>query len=164
MSRRCTTRASGQIDCTRWARQSCLSGPRPGTDSRPEGLSTTTQAASRCTTTGPAAFTLGALQQMASAGIQFAHDPKTAAGKSLFVHTKSIISDAGLKGALSYVGSMNVGDQVSVNAERELGILLANTGIVNTMSATYASDWATATPVQVVNGQVVNPFPPPKAK
>lgn len=115
-------------------------------------------------TTGPAAFTLGSLQQMASAGIQFAHDPKSAAGKSLFVHTKSIISDAGLKGALSYVGSMNVGDQVSVNAERELGILLANTGIVNTMSATYASDWATATPVQVANGQVVNPFPPPKAK
>ena len=115
-------------------------------------------------TTGPAAFTLGALQQMSSAGIQFAHDPKSTSGKSLFVHTKTIISDAGRKGALAYVGSMNVGDQVSVNAERELGILLANTGIVNTISTTYASDWSTATPLQVVNGQVVNPFPTPKAR
>ena len=115
-------------------------------------------------TTGPAAFTLGALQQMVSAGIQFAHDPKNASGKALFVHTKTIISDVGRKGALAYVGSMNVGDQVSVNAERELGILLANTGIVNTISTTFAGDWATATPVQVVNGQVVNPFPPPKVK
>lgn len=111
-------------------------------------------------TDGPAAFTLGSLQQMASAGILFAHDPKTPAGRKLFVHTKSIISDAGRTGALGYVGSMNVGDQVSVNAERELGILLANTNIVNTLSATYATDWATATPVPVINGQVVNPFPP----
>lgn len=115
-------------------------------------------------TSGPVAFTLGSLQQMVSAGIQFAHDPKNAVGKTLYVHTKTIIRDAGRTGALAYVGSMNVGDQVSVNAERELGILLANTGIVNTISTTFASDWAAATPVQVINGQVVNPFPPPKSK
>lgn len=115
-------------------------------------------------TSGPAAFTVGALQNMVNAGIQFAHDPRNATGKTIFVHTKTIISDVGRKGALAYVGSMNVGDQVSVNAERELGILLANTGIVNTISGTFATDWASATPLQVVNGQVVSPFPPPKGK
>lgn len=115
-------------------------------------------------TTGPAAFTLGALQEMTNAGMQFAHDPKTPTGQSIFVHTKTIISDAGRKGALAYVGSMNVGDQVSVNAERELGILLAKTSLVNTISSTYAGDWASATQLVTVGGQVVNPFPAPKPR
>ena len=58
---------------------------------------------------------------------------------------------------------MNVGDQVSVNAERELGILVAKASMVSHVSTTYAGDWASATPLQVVGGQVVDPFPPPKA-
>lgn len=114
-------------------------------------------------TTGPKPFTLGALQQMASAGIQFAYDPKNAQGLSIFVHTKTIVTDAGLPNALAYIGSMNVGDQVSVNAERELGILVAKASMVSHVSTTYAGDWASATPLQVVGGQVVDPFPPPKA-
>ena len=47
MSSRCTISASGTRRCTRAATQSAFSGPRPGTDSRPAGLRTTSIAASR---------------------------------------------------------------------------------------------------------------------
>src|SRR5665647_2115179 len=49
MSRRWTTRASGTSRCTRAARQSCLSAPRPGTLSSPAGLTITSRCASAWT-------------------------------------------------------------------------------------------------------------------
>ena len=59
MSRRCTTRASGQRVATRALRQSCLSSPRPGTASRPAGLSTTMKSLSSCRNVHPGHSCMG---------------------------------------------------------------------------------------------------------
>lgn len=54
LSKRCTNKASGNATCKRVIRQSAKCAPRPGTDNRPAGLSTTTMSASSCRmTNGP---------------------------------------------------------------------------------------------------------------
>ena len=59
---------------------------------------------------------------------------------------------------------MNVGDYVSVNSERELGILLSKKSITDTIANTYATDWASAKKLQFVDGVPVDPFPEPKGR
>ena len=112
-------------------------------------------------TSGPRAMTFDQLKEMSAAGVQFAHDPTNSVG-SLFVHTKTVLRDAADSDRMAYVGSMNVGDYVSVNSERELGILLSKKSITDTIANTYATDWASAKKLQFVDGVPVDPFPEPK--
>jgi cardiolipin synthase len=114
-------------------------------------------------TTGPRAMTYAQLKELAAAGVQLAYDPKSSVG-SIFVHTKTVLRDAATSNRMAYVGSMNVGDYVSVNSERELGILLAKKQITDTISSTYAADWASASKLQFVDGVPVDPYPAPKGR
>ncbi|MFM8761685.1 MAG: phospholipase D-like domain-containing protein [Solirubrobacterales bacterium] len=112
-------------------------------------------------TSGPRAMTFSQLKEMAAAGVQFAHDPTNSVG-SVFVHTKTVLRDAAETDRMAYVGSMNVGDYVSVNSERELGILLTRKTITDKIASTYATDWASAKKVQYQGDATIDPFPEPK--
>ncbi len=114
-------------------------------------------------TSGPRALTYAQIQELSAAGVQLAYDPKSSVG-SIFVHTKTVLRDAATSNRMAYVGSMNVGDYVSVNSERELGILLAKKQITDTISSTYAADWASASKMQFVDGVPVDPYPAPKGR
>ena len=114
-------------------------------------------------TSGPRAMTYGQLKEMSAAGVQLAYDPSNSVG-SIFVHTKTVLRDAAGSDRMAYVGSMNVGDYVSVNSERELGILLSKKSITDTIANTYATDWASAKKLQFVDGVPVDPFPEPKGR
>ena len=83
------------------------------------------------------------LTQFLKAGIQVRQT------EALFIHTKTIIRDAGAGGggALATVSSENPGDYVSMSSERELGIFLSNEAIVARIAATFNADWAAALPV-----------------
>jgi phosphatidylserine/phosphatidylglycerophosphate/cardiolipin synthase-like enzyme len=107
--------------------------------------------------TSPAALTVSQLQNLTSAGVQFAFTPEYPGG-SLFIHTKAMIRDAGTSQAMAFVGSENPGDHVSMNSERELGILVGTPAIVQRMHGVFTADWQHAKPVEVVNGRVVDPF------
>lgn len=110
------------------------------------------------TNTSSPAFTYHQLASMSRAGIRFAFDPQFNGG-TMFVHSKAIIRDAGTDRALAFVGSQNSGDRVSMNAERELGILVADPGIVSRMHRTFDGDWSTSTPLAIREGSPVDPFP-----
>ena len=93
-----------------------------------------------------AGFTHKYLTQLLAAGVQVRAGPQSS---GLFVHTKTIVRDAGGdKGdALATVSSENPGDYVSMSSERELGIFVATPDLVATIAATFNADWASATPV-----------------
>ncbi len=116
-----------------------------------------TNASTQANATNP--FTYAQLVEMSSAGVQFSFNPQINGG-SLFVHSKTIIRDAGDAAHMAFIGSENPGDYVSMNAERELGILIANDSIVERVSATFERDWQSATPLQFKDGIPVNPFVP----
>lgn len=106
-------------------------------------------------------FTYAQLVEMSAAGIKFPFNPKYNGG-SLFVHSKTIIRDAVVASdRMAFVGSDNPGDYVSMNAERELGVLVANEQIMEAISGTFATDWASAEPLQFKDGKPVNPFVKP---
>lgn len=91
-------------------------------------------------------FTYKYLTQLLAAGVQVRAGPQSSA---LFVHTKTIVRDAGggEGDALATVSSENPGDYVSMSSERELGIFVAKPDIVATIAATFNADWASSTPV-----------------
>jgi phosphatidylserine/phosphatidylglycerophosphate/cardiolipin synthase-like enzyme len=91
-------------------------------------------------------FTHKYLTQLLAAGVQVRAGPQSS---GLFVHTKTIVRDAGGdKGdALATVSSENPGDYVSMSSERELGIFVATPDAVATIAATFNADWSSATPV-----------------
>lgn len=114
-------------------------------------------------TSGPRALTYEQIKELTAAGVQLAYDPSNSVG-SIFVHTKTVLRDAADSDRMAYVGSMNVGDYVSVNSERELGILLSRKSITDTIANTYAGDWASAKKLQFVDGVPVDPYPAPKGR
>ena len=116
-----------------------------------------TNASTEANATNP--FTYAQLLEMSKAGIQFSFNPQINGG-SLFVHSKTIIRDAGDAAPMAFIGSENPGDYVSMNAERELGILIANEPIVERVSTTFERDWQSASPLQFKDGIPVNPFVP----
>lgn len=109
---------------------------------------------------GPRALTYSQIKQLTAAGVQLAYNPRNSIGK-IFVHTKTILRDAATSNRMAYVGSMNVGDFVSVNSERELGILLSRKSITDTIAATYATDWGTASKLEFLDGVPTDPYPAP---
>jgi phosphatidylserine/phosphatidylglycerophosphate/cardiolipin synthase-like enzyme len=59
----------------------------------------------------------------------------------LYIHAKMALADYGTPGAQAYIGSENFAC-VSLNNNRECGILVSEPAILDRLNATYASDWA----------------------
>ncbi len=58
---------------------------------------------------------------------------------TVYMHAKMMIAD----GARAFVGSENF-SAVSLDDNRELGLLIANTGVISTLKQTFQSDWSDA--------------------
>jgi phosphatidylserine/phosphatidylglycerophosphate/cardiolipin synthase-like enzyme len=59
----------------------------------------------------------------------------------LYIHAKMILADYGTSNAQAYIGSENF-SCVSLNENRECGILVTESAILDRLNTTYASDWA----------------------
>jgi phosphatidylserine/phosphatidylglycerophosphate/cardiolipin synthase-like enzyme len=59
----------------------------------------------------------------------------------LYIHAKMILADYGTSNAQAYIGSENF-SCVSLNENRECGILVTEPAILDRLNTTYASDWA----------------------
>jgi len=97
-----------------------------------------------CTKRPVGGFTNKYLRQLLAAGVQVRAGPRS---NALFVHTKTIVRDAGGGDAVATVSSENPGDYVSMSSERELGIFVAKPDVVATIAATFNADWDASTPV-----------------
>ncbi|MGO8790494.1 MAG: phospholipase D-like domain-containing protein [Terriglobia bacterium] len=59
----------------------------------------------------------------------------------LYIHAKMILADYGTSNAQAYIGSENF-SCVSLTKNRECGIIVTETAILDRLNSTYASDWA----------------------
>jgi phosphatidylserine/phosphatidylglycerophosphate/cardiolipin synthase-like enzyme len=109
------------------------------------------------TNTNPKPMSFDQLSQLVAAGVEFRFDP-TYAGGPVFIHSKAIIRDAGTRNAMAFVGSQNSGDNVSMNSERELGILLGKDTQVDRMNRIFDEDWAVGSPITYEDESLVDPF------
>ncbi len=64
-------------------------------------------------------------------GVQVKEDPK------LYMHAKIIVVD----GKTAFVGSENISTQ-SLDRNRELGIIVSDAGVLNTLQSTFQKDWS----------------------
>ncbi|MEV7598447.1 phospholipase D-like domain-containing protein [Kitasatospora sp. NPDC089797] len=87
-----------------------------------------------------------------SYGSQF--DQVTAAGAKvvtyssttgLYIHAKAIVADYGTSNAKVFAGSENFSDN-SLNNNRELGLIVSDSGVLNTIETTFATDFANGAP------------------
>ena len=109
------------------------------------------------TNTDPAPMNFQQLEALVAAGVEFRFDPVYPQGP-VFIHSKAIIRDAGTTNAMAFVGSQNSGDNVSLNSERELGILLGRAPLINRMRTIFNDDWARSKPLVYQGGQLEDPF------
>jgi phosphatidylserine/phosphatidylglycerophosphate/cardiolipin synthase-like enzyme len=70
---------------------------------------------------------ISAIQQ---GGVQVREDPR------LYMHAKMMVAD----GQEAFVGSENISSQ-SLDRNRELGILISDSGVINTLQQTFQQDW-----------------------
>jgi len=63
----------------------------------------------------------------------------------LYIHAKMIVADGGTAGARAFVGSENF-SAGSLDYNRELGIMVSDPAIINSLIKTFAADWQGATP------------------
>lgn len=68
-------------------------------------------------------------------------DP-TGDGRVMYIHSKTIVVDAGLPLGVAYVGSVNPFLDESVQTERELGVLVTDPASVTRMAEVFARDFA----------------------
>jgi phosphatidylserine/phosphatidylglycerophosphate/cardiolipin synthase-like enzyme len=59
----------------------------------------------------------------------------------LYIHAKMVLADYGTPHAQAYIGSENF-SCVSLNENRECGIIVGESLILDRLNTTYASDWA----------------------
>lgn len=69
-----------------------------------------------------------ALSKLKDAGVEIVINPTDPGGdgKVMYIHTKTIVADAGQPDAIAYVGSINPFLDESIDTERELGVLLTD--------------------------------------
>jgi len=69
-----------------------------------------------------------ALSKLKDAGAEIVINPTDPGGdgKVMYIHTKTIVVDAGQPDAIAYVGSINPFLDESIDTERELGVLLTD--------------------------------------
>ena len=63
----------------------------------------------------------------------------------MYIHTKTIVVDAGRDDAVAYVGSINPFLDESLQTERELGILITDPASIARIMATFDVDFASGT-------------------
>ena len=74
-------------------------------------------------------------QQLTQAGVHVVQvDDRS--GHNLYIHAKIIVAD----GALAYVGSVNVSTQ-SMDKNREIGVLVANSSVIQQLDASFTQDY-----------------------
>jgi phosphatidylserine/phosphatidylglycerophosphate/cardiolipin synthase-like enzyme len=59
----------------------------------------------------------------------------------LYIHAKMVLADYGTSSAQAYIGSENF-SCVSLNENRECGIIVTESAILDRLSTIYTSDWA----------------------
>ena len=62
-----------------------------------------------------------------------------------YIHAKAIVADHGTSSAKAFVGSENFSDN-SLNHNRELGLIIGDSGVVNGVENTFTTDFANGTP------------------
>ncbi|MEE1788469.1 phospholipase D-like domain-containing protein [Streptomyces sp. SP17BM10] len=63
----------------------------------------------------------------------------------LYIHAKAIVADHGTSTAKVFAGSENFSDN-SLNNNRELGLITTDSGVLNTIESTFATDFANGQP------------------
>lgn len=80
-------------------------------------------------------------------GVEIQLDPSapTNDGRTMYVHTKTMVADGNTDRAVAYVGSINPFLQESLNTERELGVLVTDQPSIRRMLDTFNRDFASGT-------------------
>ena len=89
-----------------------------------------------------------ALAKLKDAGVEVvinATDPG-GDGKVMYIHTKTIVVDAGRPDAIAYVGSINPFLDESIDTERELGVLLTDPTSIERIVLTFDRDFGSGQP------------------
>ncbi|ARF82312.1 phosphatidylserine/phosphatidylglycerophosphate/cardiolipin synthase family protein [Kitasatospora aureofaciens] len=63
----------------------------------------------------------------------------------LYIHAKAVVADYGTSTAKVFAGSENFSDN-SLNNNRELGLIVSDSGVLNAIESTFATDFANGTP------------------
>jgi len=82
----------------------------------------------------------------------------TAGAASMYIHAKAIVADYGLPGAAAFVGSENL-SCVSLNDNRECGILIEDPAILARIEATFTSDWNQPSVSVPTDARALSPCP-----
>jgi phosphatidylserine/phosphatidylglycerophosphate/cardiolipin synthase-like enzyme len=109
------------------------------------------------TNTNPRPMQFQQLKTLVDAGVDVRFTP-TYPGGAVFIHSKAIIRDADTGSAMAFVGSQNSGDNISINSERELGILLGRASEIDRMRGVFQEDWDNAAALTYDKGVLVDPF------
>jgi hypothetical protein len=98
----------------------------------------------------PSSYTTQLNQVTAAGGRVTSYSSST----GFYVHAKAIVADYGTATAKAFAGSENFSDN-SLNHNRELGLIIGDSGVVSGIEATFNGDFA-KTPVTVTNpgGQI----------
>jgi cardiolipin synthase A/B len=85
-----------------------------------------------------------ALSKLKDAGVEIVINPTDPGGdgKVMYIHTKTIVADAGQPDAIAYVGSINPFLDESIDTERELGVLLTEPTSIERIVLIFDRDFA----------------------
>ena len=84
-----------------------------------------------------------AMAKLKEAGAEIVINPTDPGGdgKVMYIHTKTLVADAGTPEAIAYVGSINPFLDESLNTERELGVLLTDATSIERIVLTFDTDF-----------------------
>ncbi len=86
--------------------------------------------------------------RLQGAGVQIRYGPAAVdgSGRPLYIHSKSILVDGATDRGVAFLGSENPFVNMSLNTERELGVLLTDPASRARLAATFDRDFAAAAP------------------
>lgn len=89
-----------------------------------------------------------ALAKLKDAGAEVVINPKDPGGdgKVMYIHTKTIVVDAGQPDGIAYVGSINPFLDESIDTERELGVLLTDPTSIERILLIFDRDFGSGEP------------------
>ena len=89
-----------------------------------------------------------ALAKLKEAGAEVVINPTDPGGdgRVMYIHTKTIVADAGQPDAIAYVGSINPFLDESIDTERELGVLLTDPTSIERILVTFDRDFGSGQP------------------
>ena len=89
-----------------------------------------------------------ALAKLREAGAEVVINPTDPGGdgRVMYIHTKTIVADAGTPDAIAYVGSINPFLDESIDTERELGVLLTDPTSIERILLTFDRDFGSGQP------------------